>query len=413
MSAQVDVKVAPPPNNPVPSDLPATPAARAIIRDSTYYLDDGSTILLIGNTLFKIHLSILVPSIGPNNYDYDSCLRLLIGNPGFPSTGKGASDADPLAISTLSARQFRHLLLALLGRPGDPFYMALLTDAKDRCRHTQEVFIRYLDIGNLDDRLHMWNLADWAHHQLELLLKSASQLIEKSWDAETVVQIATFGKTPDEEFSNQLHVFLRRILTPNPCGNLAPHDLSLCVSLYGSLGVLTISQELFGWAFLLVLSLGHRSATWSTKLAREDRLILYAAQAEMVKLSEYTPLGISWLVQPRQPTNGLLHLSCSLCSARCADTWDTTFGKLGTLQSAMPLDDVRQLIHLPRYRQMFAKAISSTSWPCKEKCGEAILQSVDARINKMCQSLSEIHADLVKTPGGVSENAGVGIPYVI
>ncbi|CAE7085590.1 unnamed protein product [Rhizoctonia solani] len=316
MSPQVDAKATPLPDT--ERHFGDLPAAQVITRDSTYYLDDGSSTLLIQNTLFKIHLSVLVPSIGPRTYNYDSCLKLLVGNSDLPANGKG-SDADPLVISTLTARQFRHLLLALLGRPGDPLYMALLTDAKDRCRHTQEVFIRYLDIGTLADRLHMWNLADWAQHQLELLLKSASQLIEKPWDAETVLQIATFGKSPDEEFSNQLHVFLRRILSPNAGGNLTPHDLILCVSLYSNFEVLTVSQELFGWAFLLVLSLGHRSVAWSTKLSRANRLVLYAAQAEMVKLSEYSPLGISWLVQPRHPTDGFLHLSCNACSSRCLE----------------------------------------------------------------------------------------------
>ncbi|CAE6477735.1 unnamed protein product [Rhizoctonia solani] len=331
MSPQVDVKADPLPIDPVSNNPPAALAGRIITRDLTHYLDDGTTTLLIENTLFKIHISVLVPSIGPNKYDYESCLKLLIGSSGIPATGKGVSDVDPLVISTLNARQFRHLLLALLGRPGDPFYMALLTDAKDRCRHTQEVFIRYLDIGNLADRLHMWGLADWAQQQIELLLKSASQLIENFWDEETILQIATFGRAAEQEFSSQLHTFLRRILKPDVHGNLTPHNLDLCVSLYGNSEVLGINQELFGWTFLLVLSLGHRSAAWSTKLSREDRLVLYAAQAELVKLSEYAPLGISWLAQSRHPTNGLLHICCSVCSARCDEAWTTAFGKLGAL----------------------------------------------------------------------------------
>ncbi|KAH7334310.1 hypothetical protein B0J17DRAFT_720721 [Rhizoctonia solani] len=164
MPPRVDVKVAPVPIDPVSSNPPAALAGRVITRDLTYYLDDGGTTLLIENTLFKIHISVLVPSIGPNSYNYESCLKLLVGSAGIPATGKGVSDGDPLVVSTLNARQFWHLLLALLGRPGDPFYMELLTDAKDRCRHTQDVFIRYLNIGNLADRLHMWNLADWAQH---------------------------------------------------------------------------------------------------------------------------------------------------------------------------------------------------------------------------------------------------------
>ncbi|CAE6477738.1 unnamed protein product [Rhizoctonia solani] len=145
-------------------------------RDPKYYLNSGNVVLLIERVLFKIDVSILKAEIGPWGFYGLSPVQLLVGHNKQTLGTRGSF--DPVVVPEIKAQQFRHLLLALLGRPGDPEYMDLFTDAKDCLRHTKETFLKYLDIGYLASRLQMKRLANWAREQLLLIFNSTSRVAE-------------------------------------------------------------------------------------------------------------------------------------------------------------------------------------------------------------------------------------------
>ncbi|KAL5639308.1 hypothetical protein ACGC1H_006723 [Rhizoctonia solani] len=369
-------------------------------RDLKYYMNGGDTVFLIEGVLFRINLSILEPE-GPQEPTRPSCVQLLVGRHRQIS-GTGTS-FNPIVISEIKAQQFRHLLLALLGRPGDPVYMELLTDARDTLRHTKETFLKYLDIGYLASRLRIHSLANWAREQLLLIFDSTSRVAENIWGANTLVQLATLA-IPDtvnasasQEFHSKAHIFLRYSLAPwtVPSINICSEYLvDRYILLYKDAEVLATSKELFGWVFLFVVSLGHKSPTWSEQLGRGGRLILYAAEVEMTSLCDYRHLDVAWLV-PRDHTRWHLDMCCEDCWKYCEATWDSSFDRVGLLDSSVPLEDIRKLLFLPRFRQTFAKAARSTQWPCKARCGETVLASIDKKITRLCLEMSERYLDLL------------------
>ncbi|KDN37727.1 hypothetical protein RSAG8_09995, partial [Rhizoctonia solani AG-8 WAC10335] len=186
-------------------------------QDPKYYVNGGDAVFLIEGILFKINIYILEPD-GPQERSRPSCVQLLVGRH-RQIFGTGAS-FDPVIVPRIKAQQFRHLLLALLGRPGNPEYMDLLADARDTLRHTKETFLKYLDIGRLASRLQIHTLASWAREQLLLIFDSTSRVAENIWGADTLLQLATLAvpnimkESANEEFHSKTHIFLRYSLSP-------------------------------------------------------------------------------------------------------------------------------------------------------------------------------------------------------
>ncbi|KAG8707075.1 hypothetical protein FRC11_007716, partial [Ceratobasidium sp. 423] len=282
--------------------------------------------------------------------------------------------------------------------PGDPEYMDLLTDARDSLRHTKEAFLKYLDIGYLASRLRIQSLAGWAQEQLSLIFDSTSRVAESIWGADTLLQLATLAMSASKEFHYKAHIFLRYSLSPWTVPSINIYSDFLVdryVSLYKDPAVFATSKELFGWVFLFIISLGHDSPTWLEQLDRGDRLVLYATEVEMTSLRDYRYLDVAWLV-PRDHTRWYLDMCCDTCWKHCEAIWDSSFDRVGLLNSSVPLEDIRMLLLLPRFRQTFTKAARSSQWPCKAQCGEKVLASIDAKITRLCVQMSRIYEDLLQ-----------------
>jgi hypothetical protein len=273
--------------------------------------------------------------------------------------------------------------------------MSLLTAAQNPLCHNQASFVRYLDIGILADRLNMNSLKSWAQSQLRHFLELTEQawVSKSTWDKQLLLEIAAFGKSSPEDIDNGIQTLLRAILTPSSV--LTPPYLETCVSLYKDSTFSKTSDALSGWIFVFILSLGHRSSVWLNDLTRDDRLVLLTAQAELTNLSQRSDLRINWLTEKRGEL-GPFNLCCGNCSHFWNPMWVSNYGKVGKLNSATPLEDIRQIMRLGDYRQTFAWAISSGTWPCQEECGKKVLRSVDERTNLLFQDFDKLHTYFVK-----------------
>ncbi|KAG2155803.1 uncharacterized protein EDB93DRAFT_1247449 [Suillus bovinus] len=85
--------------------------SKAPIRDDTYYMSDGSCILRVQNTLFKVHRTILSKD--------QSSFGLMFTLPQGEISGEGMSDDHPIVLQGDSAEEFRHFLWALYALPSE------------------------------------------------------------------------------------------------------------------------------------------------------------------------------------------------------------------------------------------------------------------------------------------------------
>ncbi|KAF8603029.1 hypothetical protein BDV93DRAFT_523617 [Ceratobasidium sp. AG-I] len=385
-------------NNQAPAP---SPHVETYTRDSKYYYHDGNTVFLVGGSLFKFQATILAPNESTKPYEFEPLMRdLLDPQNATTSDTKGSSNSNPLTIPNVEAKQFHDLLLAVLGRPGEAEYMSLITDARQTRSHTQDMFLRYSDIGDLAARFGITDLANWAWSQLELLLTSSDRLAKCKWGSATILKLLPHINDMHKNKSSLwagLPIFILLALsqpTRNPRLSATEPmlDTDVCVQLYRHLALVATpaGRAVFGYSFIFVLSLGHRSSVWVDQLTWQDRAKLYAAQVHMTRLHQIQELNIGWLKEPQLPEK-----VCATCRLRFGTIWEASFAQCGPLDSAVPLEDVSKLLHLPQYYQQFFQPIRSGAWVCERKCEEAILANIGLAMLNMFANLAEHHKHIV------------------
>ncbi|OAX44325.1 hypothetical protein K503DRAFT_852740 [Rhizopogon vinicolor AM-OR11-026] len=122
------------------------------VRDETYYMSDGSCILLVQNTLFNVHRTILSKdqsSFGP-----------MFTLPQGEST-EGLSDDNPIVLQGDSVQEFRHFLWALYALPSE-----LVT-----LRSPKADLNRLIDIAKLSSKYSFKSTETWALDAIQELLE--------------------------------------------------------------------------------------------------------------------------------------------------------------------------------------------------------------------------------------------------
>jgi hypothetical protein len=271
--------------------------------------------------------------------------------------------------------------------------MQLLTGAQCKKNHTKTFFLFYLYLGDIAYRFGITDLAHWAWDQLGLILKSARQLVKVKWPKITMLRMlehfdAMLESKPDVAF--EIFALFQLLLSVSTDGHplistQPASNIDTCVLLYKDSPLLAEPARglILGCAFVVVLSLGHRSSVWKDQLTRDQRYTLYAAQAHLVSLRDNQHLEIKWLQDPQN--SKILGSACSACAVQFNSTWEISFGLCGTLNSHIPLEDVSNLARLPQCRQIFAEAVRCPLWSasCKKKCNEIILREIDVNLDNV------------------------------
>ncbi|KAK7468935.1 hypothetical protein VKT23_003430 [Stygiomarasmius scandens] len=91
------------------SDTSSSPTMSTITRDTEYYFEDGSCILLVQGTLFNVHRSMLSRD--------KSTFSTMFTLPQGGLEAEGRSDENPIVLSGDKASEFRHFLWALYALP--------------------------------------------------------------------------------------------------------------------------------------------------------------------------------------------------------------------------------------------------------------------------------------------------------
>ncbi|KAF8593404.1 hypothetical protein BDV93DRAFT_549543 [Ceratobasidium sp. AG-I] len=363
-------------------------ALQSRTRDPEYYYDDGNVVFLVGDVLFKLHKSILLSRM----YVYSYAGTYMDGPVDPPPKitrsdierrVKGTSDSDPFIISEVTIQQFRWFLLLLMGTPDDPSYESRFMPANGAANYTKDDFLCYLGISHMTRHFGMYKLGSWSDSRLSLVLESATGFVNTGWDKETLTQAGYF---PSEEFSmtteDDLRIFawlaLSTSIPSNPITSQPPllSNLDTCVAIFKDPGLLK-GTSLFGYVFTVILSLGHRSSTWTNQLTREDRTVLYAAQVHLTSLGGDSNLDLSWISQPSYQDWGYF---CTSCTDLVDTVWDTTFAKCSSLNYNVPLEDISRLVLLPSCRQLFIDSTRSDPKLCVHQCAHNVWDYIDRKL---------------------------------
>ncbi|KAF8599771.1 hypothetical protein BDV93DRAFT_525857 [Ceratobasidium sp. AG-I] len=369
-------------NNNIRSLIPNT-----YTRDPTYYYYDGNIVFLVEDVLSKLHKSILIPRMMAETCEFR---QVKTSNNG---SSQGKNDTNPIIVRGVNAEDFGHFLFAIMGTPDDPNYLALLNGAADYHNHTQDAFLRYLEISMLAYRFGMSKLEAWSRSQLALVLNSLIHFINSDWDKITLLRVVHYARTLSVALRSQMRTLVQLALSipiPNNPLEFQPPlspNINACIALYKDPELPRTQSTLFGYIFTIILSLGHSSSVWATQLTRDDRTTLYAAQLHLVSLHNIPDLDMSWFAQPPRTLPKTLPPVCTSCTKDVNHAWNESFARCGSIDSPIPSEDIYKLVHLPAYRQLFADSIRLSSELCEEECGRMILDSIDVMLCRIFSNM--------------------------
>ncbi|KAG8758552.1 hypothetical protein FRC11_003470 [Ceratobasidium sp. 423] len=337
--------------NPPPDDASTTTFTYP--RDARYYQPDGSGTFLVEGVLFKATAIFgSRPEVAPGSNRkfvpaYIEDILPIISHSG---------DTSPIEIRGITKKQFQTYLLLITGLPYSDDYLPLLVDYLTPEKHTQDLFLRYLDIATVAPRLGMTKLEAWAMNALHIVFTESANSFRRipyDWKYSTLVQLRELTREtnldlPVRAFIQYLIHRIVQDIRHNQGASGCSSKIADLIEIYQGFKKSGDDDALLGCVFLNILSLGHRSQVWSD-LTRDDKAILYAAQAQLTSLpEEFVPGSLAWVTKPDP---GLAQQLCDACQLRLSGVWDKIFSECNEgLGSNIPLKDVLFLAEMPEYR---------------------------------------------------------------
>ncbi|KAG8713997.1 hypothetical protein FRC09_018113 [Ceratobasidium sp. 395] len=357
-------------------------------RDSEYYYEDGSIVLLADDTLFKVHASLLKTQ--------SEVIRDMLTPP--PGSDEGLTDQFPIKLPDVFASDFRNLLkvfysLNLYVNPSPSDNAFLGTQAIKDPTQAWETFNILGGIVHLAKRFCMVDIEKWAANQLRSLVKASAAYIAigARTEMEDMVAIGFIRPffyaidTSDTSLVRGIRNLIQYSCTQP--ANISPKSLTMLLRLpqlhQRDLGI-------FGFSFITLLNLGHDG--WQHKcFTREDRIAFFSAKSYLTPLPESLgqDLTMPLLAKPPYTRAGYLDVfgdeKCSEnCQRRLSLAWKSVFNSSYYLDvtSSEAMKPTTQLGRLPYLRMEFSNAVRAHG-ACKIDCGAKAIESLDADINQL------------------------------
>ncbi|CAE7079239.1 unnamed protein product [Rhizoctonia solani] len=365
------------------------------LRDSKYYYADGSVVFLVENRLFKIHASLLAADA--EEYEFKSIMKDATENLGSEER-LGTNDAHPIVLPPdVTKSQFRDFLMVVFGGVTSYSFLSLLKTLQTPSDYNPRLASRLANIGYLGCRFGIKRLDTWSQSHLCTILRRfvATQRLTDDWDAQTFLRLVQYVQnTTATSYRIVLSSLMRHIMSAlvkkayelddeMPHGNI----IDICAALYKEKDLLINTPGIFGFVFAVIVSLGPHSPIWTDRLTREDRRVLYAANATLIRLSNLPDLEIGWITDP-----SAIKVVCSQCSRNFDDIWEDAFSQCNGLKSRIPSEDVRHVVCLPAYHVYF-RSISNADCQCSDQISIHLSQKTEA----LFHGLTEKYKYLVET----------------
>ncbi|CUA74784.1 hypothetical protein RSOLAG22IIIB_11473 [Rhizoctonia solani] len=390
-------------NGAVETSSIASSAFGPIQKDPTYYFRDGNLVLLVEDTLFKVHASVLGRESETFNRMLDSANQLSASEDLVPLNLMGETG---FRVVDMKAEHFRHFLFMFYGLPSNQSYRSVMNhDNNARQDHGQVInFHIYLDVAEIANRFSAPNLKSWAHAELCKIASSAYEELSRfSMRTDYQLRALLYAKRArDERLASQvrnaiqLHFAWVSINSPvklvAAAGGLEAARERL-VRVFKHPKLQDIDPALFGFAFCGILGLGHEVWMKDPLLSREDRVMLLSGQVRLMPLPVST-LGLDWMdtLNCRNRKGAGTPIEC--CS-ECEHflIWESCFGddyRQQLCATTPPLCGITQLAILPVQRLMFRGALYENNPPsCKNSCYDRMLEFVDTHIQDTYVRLAE------------------------
>lgn len=269
-------------------------------RDSTYYIADGNTVLLVENTLFKVHRSTLTKdaSTFDSMFSLDSDLRSsshVSGNSTVTTVGpEGENDDNPIRLQGDTADQFRALLWALYSLPHE-LSVALTPEANP---------LQLFNLARISHKYEFRSTEAWSLNALtQIYTRPMHPPSNKEVDGPTLEQLTELASLCEQRdlLEAATQRWRRRIASGK--------DISLAINVAERLNL----RALLGRAYYAMLLQGREVWDADGHLTRAQIIRL---------LSGHYTLGRLWERLPNEPPP-LIHSPRCMGAAvvRCNQTW--------------------------------------------------------------------------------------------
>jgi hypothetical protein len=370
------------------SSEPLMPATHAFLRDSmlqlsiptrdaAYYIPDGNTVLLVGNTLFRVHRSTLVR----DRSAFESMFSLApdaAAETSITST-EGETDDNPIRLQGDTADEFRALLWALYPSPHE--LTAALTPNAD--------VARLFALARIAHKYQFSSLSTWALAALHTYYTrpGAFETLPSSPTPNGPNQAPTLADITELAALCE-HAELLAATTARWRRQLADgRDVALALTLAERLAL----RPLLGIAYHAMLLKGREYWDADPHLTRSQRIRLLSGHYALGKLYDELPNNAPPL------THSARCSSQPKCNKAWAMLWRATL-ELGPQIIAHQRGDVLGKLVLA---ETFIKALVEKEIPTQgmldglPNCRENALQATSQKVREIRESLADYFTDVL------------------
>ncbi|KAH7884965.1 hypothetical protein F5I97DRAFT_1810244 [Phlebopus sp. FC_14] len=347
-------------------------------RDTAYYYSDGNTVLLVENTLFKVHRSALTKekSTFDSMFSLDADLRSSANVPsnssGVTVGPEGESDDNPIRLQGDTADEFRALLWALYALPHE----------HEAALGTKSISLKLFNLARIAHKYEFRLIEAWALEKLKATYIRPMHSIDEA-EGPSLVQLTELASLCEQrDLLEAAAVRWKRLIASGK-------DLALAIGVAERLNL----RPLLGLAYHAMLLQGRE--VWDT-----DILLTRAQRIRL--LSGHYALGRLWERLPSEPP-ALQHASRCTGSAqvRCNQGWATLWrSALDMGKQVLPLQYADVLGKL-MIVESIVKALVEREIPTQGLldampwCKDNALAVTQGKVKEVQESLADYFMDVV------------------
>ncbi|CAE6509705.1 unnamed protein product [Rhizoctonia solani] len=366
-------------------------------RDPDFYFEDGSSILLVQDVLFKVHASLLKAQ----SQVFQDMFAMPSGN--AVNGIEGSSDQYPIVIPQVKHPQFRNLLKRIYSPASSAFHASLKPSSDGDCSNLEnnawDIFTFYLDVATLCHRFGMDQMEQWAKKMLQMHISFYREEVASGANADpgSLLDAIQHAMTTQD---HRLIRDIQHLAYHYICAS--EHDLESrgLIALFRTPGLRENHPSIFGCIFSVFLREEH--PVWEREsFTKVDRMALFSCQVRLSSIPE------SFKKDIRSPLfeklSSLDHVRkiialddlcetpppCSHgCDEKIMDLWRELFEEEyyeGGVECA-------SLAILPEYRAEFV--VNAQQIRCCQGCSTRFIDQLDEDIELVYVRLGEYYREI-------------------
>jgi hypothetical protein len=239
-------------------------------RDSAYYYSDGNTVLLVENTLFKVHRSALTKekSTFESMFSLDSDLRSSsTHNSGV--TVEGESDDNPIRLQGDTADEFRSLLWALYALPHE----------LEGAMTTKAISLKLFNLARITHKYEFRAIENWSLDKLKTIYMRPTHSHIDDAEGPNLVQLTELASLCEQrDLLEAATARWKRLIASGK-------DVALAIGMAERLNL----RSLLGLAYHAMLLQGREVWDADQQLTRTHRIRLLSGHYALGRLGERLP----------------------------------------------------------------------------------------------------------------------------